>query len=52
MLLLPAVQGWYPLLPLPRRMGFRTVDEINQYALEAVQGDSEQVKTAETQQTG
>jgi hypothetical protein len=41
MLLLHATQGWYPLLPLLRRAGFRTRDEIERerYALKALRGD-------------
>lgn len=36
-----AVQGWCPPLPILRRMGFRTADEINEerYALKALRGD-------------
>ena len=36
-----AVQGWCPPLPVLRRMGFRTADEINQerFALKALRGD-------------
>ena len=36
-----AVQGWCPPLPILRRMGFRTADEINQerFALKALRGD-------------
>jgi hypothetical protein len=41
MLLLHAVQGWYPLLPLFRRLEIRTQDEIDKerYALKAIRGD-------------
>lgn len=41
MVFLHAVQGWYPLLPLFRRMGFRTPKEIaiERYALKALRGD-------------
>ncbi len=41
MVLLHAVQGWYPLLPLFRKMGFRTEYEIavERYALKALRGD-------------
>ena len=41
MMFLHAVQGWYPLLPLFRRMGFRTEKEIaaERYALKALRGD-------------
>lgn len=40
-----AVQGWYPLLPLFRRMGYRTNREISaeRYALKALRGDFEPV---------
>ena len=36
-----AVQGWCPPLPILRRLGFRTAEEINQerYALKALRGD-------------
>ena len=38
---LHAMTGWYPLLPVFRRMGFRTAREINRerFALKAVRGD-------------
>jgi hypothetical protein len=41
MVLLQAVTGWYPLLPLFRRLGFRTAREINRerYALKALRSD-------------
>lgn len=41
MVFLHAVQGWYPLLPLFRRMGLRTREEIGQekMALKALRGD-------------
>ncbi len=41
MVLLHAFQGWYPMLPMFRRMKLRTSDEINQerYALKAARGD-------------
>ena len=41
MMLLHAVHGWYPLLPILRRMGVRTQDEIERerYALKALRGD-------------
>lgn len=43
MVLLHNVQGWYPLLPLFRRMGIRTQQEIEQerMALRALRGDHE-----------
>jgi hypothetical protein len=36
-----AIQGWCPPVPILRRMGFRTADEINQerFALRALRGD-------------
>ncbi|KNY31835.1 MULTISPECIES: hypothetical protein [Rhizobiaceae] len=36
-----AMQGWCPPLPILRRLGFRTAEEINQerYALKALKGD-------------
>lgn len=36
-----AIQGWCPPLPILRRLGFRTAEEINQerYALKALRGD-------------
>jgi hypothetical protein len=41
MVFIHALQGFYPLLPLFRRMGFRTSKEIaaERYALKAVRGD-------------
>jgi hypothetical protein len=41
MLLLHATHGWYPLLPVFRRIGVRTQDEIDRerYALKAMRGD-------------
>ena len=41
MLLLHATHGWYPLLPLFRRVGVRTQDEIDRerYGLKALRGD-------------
>jgi hypothetical protein len=43
-----AVQGWCPPVPILRRMGFRTADEINQerYALKALRGDFQPLETA------
>lgn len=40
-LLQHAIQGWCPPVPVLRRLGFRTADEINQerYALKALRGD-------------
>jgi hypothetical protein len=50
MMLLHSTQGWYPLLPLLRRMGVRTEDEIERerYALKALRGDFAPVGSAET----
>jgi hypothetical protein len=47
-LLQHAVQGWCPPVPILRRMGFRTADEINKerYALKALRGDFKQVSRA------
>jgi hypothetical protein len=41
MILLHALQGWYPLLPALRRMGFRTRQEIDRekFALKTLRGD-------------
>lgn len=41
MLVLYATHGWYPLLPLFRRVGVRTHDEIDRerYGLKALRGD-------------
>jgi hypothetical protein len=43
-----ALQGWCPPLPVLRRMGVRTADEINQerYALKALRGDFAPVSRA------
>jgi hypothetical protein len=48
MLLLHALYGWYPLLPLFRRLGVRTRDEIDRerYALKAVRGDFHAIPAA------
>jgi hypothetical protein len=45
MVFLHALQGWYPLLPLFRRMGIRTEREIaiERYALKAMRGDFKEV---------
>lgn len=49
MVLLHAVQGFYPLLPIFRRMGFRTTKEIaaERYALKAIRGDFQRVEHAD-----
>lgn len=41
MVLLHGTHGWYPLLPLFRRLGIRTQNEIDRerYALKALRGD-------------
>jgi hypothetical protein len=41
MVLLHAVQGWYPLLPVFRRLGIRSQEEIDgeQFALKSLRGD-------------
>lgn len=41
-----AIQGWCPPLPLFRRLGIRTVAEIDQerYALKALRGDFKNIK--------
>lgn len=48
-----AVQGWCPPVPILRRMGFRTADEINQerYALKALRGDFQPLQTAQNKLT-
>jgi hypothetical protein len=50
MLILHNVRGGYPLLPILRRLGFRTPNEIAQerYALKAVRGDFEHVLESES----
>lgn len=47
-LLQHAVQGWCPPLPLLRRLGFRTQQEIDQerYGLKALRGDFQKVEQA------
>jgi hypothetical protein len=48
MLLLHSVQGWYPLLPLLRRLGLRTQNEIDReyYAMKMLRGDFEPLANA------
>ena len=43
-----ALQGWCPPVPVLRRLGIRTLVEINQerYALKALRGDFENARTA------
>lgn len=45
MVIVHAVQGWYPLLPLFRRSGVRTAREINRerYALKTLRGDFDDI---------
>jgi hypothetical protein len=40
-----ALQGWCPPIPILRRLGIRTADEINEerYALKALRGDFERI---------
>jgi hypothetical protein len=42
-----ALQGWCPPIPLLRRLGVRTIDEINEerYALKALRGDFEEISS-------
>lgn len=49
-LLQHAVQGWCPPLPVFRRLGVRTASEIEyeRYALKALRGDFEQVRSDAT----
>jgi hypothetical protein len=49
-LLQHAVQGWCPPVPILRRLGFRTQDEINteRYALKALRGDFDAVPDKDT----
>jgi hypothetical protein len=51
MLLLHAFRGEYPLLPLFRRLGFRTASEIAQerYALKALRGDFDNIDPGRAQ---
>lgn len=51
MMLLHATQGWYPLLPLLRRVGVRTADEIERerYAVKALRGDFSGIANAEAE---
>jgi hypothetical protein len=50
MLLLHSIHGWYPMLPLFRRLGVRTRDEIDRerYALKAVRGDFHGIPPADS----
>jgi hypothetical protein len=51
MLLLHTIRGEYPLLPLFRRLGFRTANEIAQerYALKALRGDFDNIDPGRAQ---
>lgn len=44
-----AIQGWCPPVPILRRFGFRTADEINceRYALKALRGDFAEMAASE-----
>ena len=48
MLLVHATHGWYPLLPVFRRLGVRTRDEIDRehYGLKALRGDFDAIPLA------
>lgn len=48
MLLVHALHGWYPLLPVFRRIGVRTTDEIDRerYTWKALRGDFARVPSA------
>ncbi|MGH6770060.1 MAG: hypothetical protein ACRECO_13680 [Xanthobacteraceae bacterium] len=52
-LLQHAIQGWCPPIPILRRFGFRTADEINRerYALKALRGDFDTVGDKKTPTT-
>jgi hypothetical protein len=52
MMLVHAVHGWYPLLPILRRMGVRSRDEIDRekYAIKALRGDFAGVRDAASHQ--
>jgi len=49
MLIVHNLHGWYPLLPLLRRLGVRTQEEIayERYQLKALRGDFRQVDQAD-----
>jgi len=51
-LLLHAIVGWTPALPLIRRLGYRTAEEIAQerYALKAIRGDFQPMNAITTPQ--
>ena len=50
MMLLHATHGWYPLLPVFRRLGVRTRDEIDaeRYGVKALRGDFADIPAADT----
>jgi hypothetical protein len=52
--LLHAVTGWYPLLPLFRKAGVRSAREIERerYALKAIRGDFEDLSRTSPQESG
>ena len=52
-LLQHAIQGWCPPIPILRRFGFRTADEINRerYALKALRGDFDAIGEKNTPTT-
>lgn len=47
MVALHGVQGWYPMLPVFRRLGFRSRNEIDRekFAMKALRGDFDRVQT-------
>ena len=49
MVLLHGVQGWYPMLPLFRRLGFRSREEIDRekFAMKVLRGDFDDVVAGE-----
>ena len=51
-LLQHAIQGWCPPLPVLRRMGFRTCEEIQEerYALKVLRGDFEEINRKDPSQ--
>lgn len=53
MVLLHGAQGWYPFLPVFRRAGIRTRQEIDQekYALKAIRGDFSGISSDATSST-
>jgi hypothetical protein len=54
MLVLHATHGWYPLLPVFRRLHVRTQDEIDRerYGLKALRGDFSAIPSAGSTATG